>query len=412
MDNAIHFAALSILVLIAGLIAFVFIRQMTLFKLTVALQQQDRTRLKTQIDAYREGSVVPQTAAWNGTRQFRVISRTKECPDIASFYLKPIDEKPLPPYMPGQFLTFDLNPPGSSESVVRCYSLSDSHNPDFYRVSIKRVSPPQRDPSSSNYFHDHVSVGTILKVRAPGGSFTRDPRDTRPSVFLSSGVGLTPLLSMLQSMCDTPIEQEREVWFFFGVRDGAEHIMKRVLQELAKNNPWLKLHICYSQPRPTDQSGTDYHHKSRVNVELLKEVLPSNNYAFYICGPPQMMSSMIAGLKAWGVPDKDVLYEAFGSDSANEASNVTVKKQSRSVKVKFALTDKEESYAVDKPLITLAEKCKAKISWGCRAGNCGVCKTLVQSGEVTYAKPPSATPEAGYCLPCVGIAKTDLVLEA
>jgi hypothetical protein len=232
-------------------------------------------------------------------------------------------------------------------------------------------------------------------------------------VFLSSGVGLTPVLSMLQSMCDTPIEQERDVWFFFGVRDGSEHIMKRVLQELAKSNPWIKLHICYSQPRPTDQAGVDYHHKARVNVDVLKEVLPSNNYAYYICGPPKMMSDMIAGLKGWGVPDKDVYYEAFGSDSAKSASDVTIKAPTgRTVKVKFALSDKEESYAADKPLVTLAEKCKAKIQWGCRAGNCGMCKTLVQSGEVTYAKPPAATPESGYCLPCVGIAKTDLVLEA
>jgi ferredoxin-NADP reductase len=412
MDNVIHFTALAILVLIAGLVVFICVRQMSLMKLTVAFQQQERSRLKAQIEAFGAGAAVQKTSAWNGTRQFRVISRTKECSDIASFFLKPIDEKPLPPFQPGQFLTFELNAPGTNETFVRCYSLSDSHNPDFYRVTIKRVSPPQREPSSSNYFHDHVSVGTVLKIRAPGATFVRDPRDTRPSVFLSSGVGLTPLLSMLQSMCDNPIEQEREVWFFFGVRDGSEHIMKRVLQELAKNNPWLKLNICYSQPRPTDQLGTDYQHKSRVSVELLKEVLPSSNFAFYICGPPQMMSGMIAGLKAWGVPDKDVLYEAFGSDSANEANNVTVKKQSRTVKVKFALSDKEEAYAVDKPLLTLAEKCKAKISWGCKAGNCGMCKTLVQSGEVTYAKPPAATPDPGYCLPCVGIAKTDLVLEA
>src|ERR1700727_18603 len=116
MDNAIHFAALSVLVLIAGLVAFVFIRQMTLFKLTVALQQQDRSRLKAQIDAFRDGNGVSKTSAGNAPRQFRVISRTKECADISSFFLKPIDEKPLPPYQPGQFLTFELNPPGSSES--------------------------------------------------------------------------------------------------------------------------------------------------------------------------------------------------------------------------------------------------------------------------------------------------------
>jgi hypothetical protein len=79
---------------------------------------------------------------WNGYRKFTVSKKVRECEDVFSFYLVPHDGKPLPPFKPGQYLTFSLNIPGQSKPVIRCYSLSDSHKKDCYRVTIKRALPP------------------------------------------------------------------------------------------------------------------------------------------------------------------------------------------------------------------------------------------------------------------------------
>ena len=48
---------------------------------------------------------------WDGFRVFLVDRKVPESETITSFYLKPQDGEPLPPYMPGQFLTFRLNIP-------------------------------------------------------------------------------------------------------------------------------------------------------------------------------------------------------------------------------------------------------------------------------------------------------------
>ena len=98
---------------------------------------------------------------------------------VCSFYLQPHDEKPIPGFDPGQFLTFQLNIPAQPKAVVRCYSLSDAPRPDMYRVSIKRVPPPRDNPDappglSSNHFHDNVKVGDILDVKEPSGRFFLD----------------------------------------------------------------------------------------------------------------------------------------------------------------------------------------------------------------------------------------------
>ena len=109
-------------------------------------------------DALRVTPVVSSRtseAAWDGLRAFRVIARTYE--DIArtqcSFAQAPLDKAPLPPFKPGQFLTFSLAVDGSETParVIRCYSLSDTPDLDQYRITVKRaLSPPgnPRQPAS------------------------------------------------------------------------------------------------------------------------------------------------------------------------------------------------------------------------------------------------------------------------
>jgi ferredoxin-NADP reductase len=105
---------------------------------------------------------------------------------------------------------------------------------------------------------------------------------------------------------------KREAWFFYGVRNRHEHIHQQELEALAAENENIRLHVCYSRPAPDEVKGRDYHHEGRVSIELLKELLPSNNFEYYLCGNGAFMKSITDGLEAWGVPEKDIHFEAFG----------------------------------------------------------------------------------------------------
>ncbi|MDH4286440.1 MAG: FAD-binding oxidoreductase, partial [Gallionella sp.] len=220
------------------------------------------------------------STAWQGLRSFRVERKVveDEMRSVCSFYLVPEDGQPLPPFLPGQFLTFRLDIPaaaGNTEQVVRCYSLSDAPRPDGYRVSIKRVPPPmggQFPPGrSSTYFHDQVAVGSLLQVRAPGGHFHIDRSDS-PVVLIAGGIGITPMLSML-NWCLAE-QAGREIWLFYGVRNGRELVMKRQLEALAVAHPNFHLRLCLSEPLPEDVTGDEYVHRGRVNLSLLRMQLP------------------------------------------------------------------------------------------------------------------------------------------
>jgi uncharacterized protein len=355
-------------------------------------------------------------------RTFRVDRKVVEdaAHSVCSFYLVPEDGQPLPAFLPGQFLTFRLDAPasaGDSEQIIRCYSLSDAPCPDYYRISIKRVPaplgsdiPPGR---SSNYFHDQVTAGSLLQVRAPSGHFHLDRSDA-PVVLVAGGIGITPMLSMLNwSLSEQP---GRELWLFYGVRDGRELVMKAHLVALATEHPNFHLRLCFSNPLPEEEAGRDYHHRGRIDIGLLRMQLPFKPYHFYICGPTPMMESLVPALEEWGVPDSHIHFEAFGPASIKRKQAQTApvaEAADTSIVVTFAKSGKQLPWRPDAgSLLEFAEANGIAVDYGCRAGSCGTCQTAIRTGEVSYREPPDFDPEPGSCLLCVGVPKTSVTLEA
>lgn len=377
-------------------------------------------------DTPKTTSAAELPEAWSGYRKFQV--QRKEFEDraqsICSFYLTAVDGQPLPSFKPGQFLTFLLNANQESgaKPIIRCYSLSHAPDPACYRVSIKRIFAPANDPHvpagvSSNYFHDHVEVGSILNVKAPSGHFYLHDADQSPVVLIGGGIGITPMLSMLEtSLAQTP---DREVWLFYGVRNGAEHIMKERLGDLAKRHANFHLHVCYSRPDDTDILGKDFQHASHVDVALLRQTLSLRPYHFYICGPRQMMESLVPALADWGVDPERIHYEAFGPSTVPKLKKTTKEsapqtaKTSSPLKVRFGKSGKEQQWDVGaESLLEFAEDIGVSVPSGCRAGSCGSCQTTIESGEVETSKEPDFDVSPGTCLLCISKPKSDLVLSA
>lgn len=351
---------------------------------------------------------------WNGYRKFQIGRKRQECDGVWSFRLEPHDRKPLPAFKPGQYLTFQLNCPGRDKPVVRCYSLSDCPKSDSYRVTIKREGPPPDKPElpsgvSSSFFCDTLKEGDIMDVKAPSGHFCLDLAQDRPVVLIAGGVGMTPLLSMANAIGASG--SKREVWFFFGARNGAEHIHRDELDKLRQCDN-IQLHVCYSRPRPEDRKGVHYQHEGRVSVELFKQLLPSNNYEYYLCGPGAFMKSITDDLREWGVPDGSVFFEAFGPATVKKAAAPPPPAAGPAVKVTFGKSGKTCDWQPGLSVLELAEAQGIRIESGCRAGSCGTCLVAIQSGNVEYLTKTEVQPEEGSCLTCICRPKTDLVLDA
>lgn len=356
--------------------------------------------------------------SWNGFRKFEIADKQPEADgSICSFYLRPQDQRPLPPFKPGQFLTFRLRLPGDKKPLIRCYSLSDWSKPDYYRVTIKKVPPPHDKPElppgrASSFFHDHLKTGDILDVKAPSGHFFLDTSKQTPIVLIAGGVGITPLLSMLNAVVESG--SKREVWFFLGVRNSLQHPMKEHLEALSRENENVHLCVCYSQPTKGCIEGIDFNHSGYVNIDSMKQSLRSDSCEFFLCGPPPMMTALYEQLRAWGVPEQRIMHEAFGPTTVKRLMHSQDPAPSKQeINVTFTKTEKSVPWDPETgSLLDFAEDQGVSIDYGCRAGNCGTCLTAIQSGEVEYLGTPGEMPEQGFCLVCLSIPKSDLKLEA
>jgi ferredoxin-NADP reductase len=339
-----------------------------------------------------------------------------EARNVKSFYFTPVDGQPLAPFAPGQYLTFRLPLPGGDGPLVRCYSLSDRPRQDYYRVTVKRIAssatcrpmPPGR---GSGFFHDCVRVGDMLEVRAPAGMFHIDPLATEPIVLIGVGIGVTPLVGMLESIAHG---RQREVHALFGFRNGAEQPFKERLEQLAEAQDKFRFQVSYSAPLAGDVLYKDYHYRGRWTTDRIRAVLPSNNFHFFVCGPAELMESLVPGLWDWGVPKDHVHFEAFGPASvksaivAGSAAEVAVAHE-----VRFERSERAVPWdGKFASLLEFGEAAGIAMPSGCRAGSCGECMTAVRSGTIKLLKPPGISVPAGYCLTCISTPAEALVLDA
>lgn len=388
-----------------------------------------RKRLyKAALPAEDSNQTRASTGAWSGWRDFRVVRRHFE--DTAnsqcSFDLQPVDGAPLPPFRPGQYLTLSLlvnddslHGPNSPRSLTRCYSLSDRPDPSRYRITVKRALPPIERPelppgALSSHLHDNVYEGDLLKVRAPAGRFCIDEDASVPAVFVAGGIGITPMMSMLLwCLNDQP---ERAVHLFHGVCSSADQAFKTSLEELARVHPGFRLHVVYSNPGPGDVLARDYQHVGRIDLGLLRSNLPSGRHQFYVCGPPAMMQSLVPELRAWGVGEADIHFEAFGPASVLPAVSTTGQSPALepvSIEVSFRRSGRTLVWdGRDANLLDFAERHHVHIESGCRSGSCGSCETRLVSGDIVYADKPDFEVAKGHCLLCVATPQSALVLEA
>lgn len=326
-------------------------------------------------------------------RPFKVVKVVDESATIRSFHLMADDGAGLLPHLAGQHLPIRLQLPGTDKPLMRAYTLSVAPSENFYRISVKR------DGVVSRYLHDHLHTGDTLEARAPAGDFTIDASEPRPAVLLAAGVGITPMLAMLRHLIYEGARKQRlrPTFLFQSARSKAERPFVRELDQLlVAAHGAMKLVRVLSQTADAEPD-VDYDFAGRIDMALLSQVLPFNDYDFYLCGPPQFTQALYDGLRALNIADDRIHAEAFGPSSLQRTDDVVAEAKpllpvaTQSVPVTFMDSLKEARWTPDAgSLLELAEARGLSPAYSCRAGHCGSCKTKLLQGAVTYPTPPSA----------------------
>lgn len=252
-----------------------------------------------------------QEFGWKGFRRFVVARREAASDNIVSLYLRPEDGKPLQASKPGQYITLRVAPNGG-EPVMRNYSLSGSHDPDLYRISVKKeVGDGAEVPNGvvSAWLHDQVGEGDIVELAPPCGEFTLQPAPAEdvPLVLIAGGVGITPLMAMLHGALAE--QSGREVILIQCARNSAERPFVEELNSLGGMHDSLTCHVRLSEATAADEV---YDSEGFVDAALLDELVGDRRAQYYFCGPAPMMRMVNQLLVGRGVDAADIHFEFFG----------------------------------------------------------------------------------------------------
>ncbi|KQX02382.1 dihydropteridine reductase [Acinetobacter sp. Root1280] len=252
--------------------------------------------------------------SWLGWRKFKIAKKVNESEEITSFYLAPVDGGALPKYEAGQYISVRVFVEALGLKQPRQYTLSTSPQTDYLRISVKREDEKGDLASGwvSNTLHG-LAEGSEIEVSAPTGNFYLIDSSKR-NVFISAGVGLTPMIAMLNQLVTLDMPQPAS--FIHACRSSQVHAMKQHIQEQKTKFPRLSTFTAYEFPHSGDVIGEDYDVAGRLDLAMVDTALLPANADYYLCGPIPFMQQQHQALVARGIKPEQIHSEAFGTGGA------------------------------------------------------------------------------------------------
>lgn len=249
--------------------------------------------------------------SWLGWRNFKIAKKVAESDEITSFYLAPVDGGDLPQYEAGQYISVRVFVPELNLRQPRQYTLSTSPQADYLRISVKREDAKGELAEGwvSNTLHS-LAEGSEIEVSAPTGNFYLIDSKKR-NVFISGGVGLTPMIAMLNQL--VTLDMPQPVTFIHACRSSQVHAMKQHIHDLKAKFPRLSTFTAYEFPHDGDVFGVDYEAAGRLDLGSMDAALLPTTADYYLCGPMPFMAEQHKALVARGIPAENIHSEAFGT---------------------------------------------------------------------------------------------------
>lgn len=340
-------------------------------------------------------------------RSLRVARRTPESSVITSLHLVADDGHALPPFEPGQFLTFKV-PDRAGGEATRNYSISsDPGDLSHWRISVKR----EPGGLGSGHMHDAMQVGQSIMAAGPSGRFVLDAASTRPVILLAGGIGVTPLLAMAHTLAR---EGSRGTTLIHACRDEEVRPFKGELAELAEHARNFRLAACLERAGAADAETGNEVFEGVVDASLMQRLLPIGDYEAYVCGPPAFMQAMYDLLTDLGVREERIAYEFFGPATLlrkgvpapvpePSAPRRTVEAATGAPVVRFSRSGREALWdGTRRTLLDFAEAQGLQPAFSCRNGICNTCLCPIE-GKVSYVEEPLETPRYGHALLCCSV---------
>lgn len=285
-------------------------------------------------------------------------------------------DEALPSWSPGDHIDFHV---GSNGDVINQYSLCGRRCDKSWKIAVlKNVN----GKGGSQYIHDELKVGDVVKVSAPKNNFKFSCDNFSSACFIAGGIGITPILPMIQEAETQGIE-----WHLTYLSRSEDRM---AYKDFLADYPRSKVSYHFDSVSGIfDIEGCI--HRARLNKSII-----------YSCGPEKLLDALEAKCNELGVHLVTERFSASVDDSFNKPFHVKIKSSGQTYYI-----------PEHKSILDVLGENGCKVVNSCRSGVCGTCETRVVSG-VPYHRDKVLTKEEqeenSYMMICVSRAISDEIV--
>jgi ferredoxin-NADP reductase len=276
----------------------------------------------------------------------------------------------------GQFVGLSVEIDGVRET--RPYSPAGSQHAVDGTLELTVSTHPEG--RVSRHLRDHVRPAMIVGLSEPQGEFVLPRARPERVLLISGGRGITPVMSMLRTLCDEGLADTGEVGFLNYARSPELALYGPELEELVDRHARLRVARGFTRGAASPRGGGPGGRESREALSgrfqhdhLQAVIAEHSDAATFVCGPPALIDAVRSAWAQDRLPEPAVetftpTVLSFDSDAAQGT-------------VSFAASGREAANS-GLPLLEQAEDAGLRPDHGCRMGICNTCSCRKTAGTV------------------------------
>ncbi len=202
-------------------------------------------------------------------------------------------------FQAGQFIQFKI--PQPDDFVWRSYSIASAPSADYLDFCVKIIPGGK----ASDFFLT-LAVGSETSFIGPNGFFISTPTAEANKIFIGTGTGLAPLISILADRIPQKIAGEKYS-LIFGVRTEQDLFWQDRLQALALESTQFSFATTLTQPQLQNQNIW-----SGLTGRVIGHIPVTSEPAdYYLCGSLEMIKDVRTVLLYQKVPMKQIHFEIY-----------------------------------------------------------------------------------------------------
>ena len=209
--------------------------------------------------------------------------------DVVKVTLRTPPNKSLE-FLPGQYI--DL----SVKGIKRSYSIASTPSDSQIELFIKNYTGGQ----FSNYLFNEAKVNDLLRIEGPKGTYILPKKIPQNLIFVSTGTGIAPNLSLIKSILNNGIKQSSQITLIHGQRTAKEHVYS--IEEVLNG---VKIIKCISR------KSAEGYVQGYVQDAVKGLDLNINNSIVFACGNPQMIKELKIQMVSLGLEEKNFKSDVF-----------------------------------------------------------------------------------------------------